>query len=274
MTALQSRLQNDSQLLFTGLKDLTDLHDFRDEPTAAADHFIQVTTRRHEVLRLCRFTNQLAMRDFMTLEAWRTDMPLSAETMEQWLIQAPPGLRDTVRVRSIYDQAFTEDKLGRKIIQAGVDRGEQAAILPEIPMKMQLADTTAVLFALTRTGSEGAGFSRDGPLVAAMRDYFEMLWLRATKWGETAVAPDCPLTPAQCRILLEMERSDIDSKLAHNTGLALPTVRRYKAQIADALSTGRNWFAAGAEAYRRGWLVPRPRQGSDSDRKETRGRIP
>ena len=91
-----------------------------------------------------------------------------------------PRLGGRVRCRSIYDAAAMDDPVARRIIQACAEAGEQARLLPSVPMKMKLADHTTAMLPLTPTGTAGALVIRAPVIITALREYFEMLWERAT----------------------------------------------------------------------------------------------
>ena len=73
-----------------------------------------------------------------------------------------------------------DDPVARRIIQACAEGGEQARLLPEVPMKMKLADHTTAMLPLTPTGTGGALVIRAPVIISALREYFELLWERAT----------------------------------------------------------------------------------------------
>jgi hypothetical protein len=54
-----------------------------------------------------------------------------------------------VRCRSIYDAAVMDDPVGRRVIQTCADAGEQARLLPQVRMKMKLAEVRDLLVART-----------------------------------------------------------------------------------------------------------------------------
>jgi hypothetical protein len=56
----------------------------------------------------------------------------------------------------------------------------QARLLPEVAMKMKLADHSTAMLPLTRTGTAAALVVRAAVIVDALREYFELLWDRAT----------------------------------------------------------------------------------------------
>ena len=73
-----------------------------------------------------------------------------------------------------------DDPVARRVIAACADAGEQARLLPRVPMKMKLADHTTAMLPLTPAGTAGALVIRAPVIIAALREYFEMLWDRAT----------------------------------------------------------------------------------------------
>ena len=85
-----------------------------------------------------------------------------------------------VRCRSIYAAAAMDDPAARQIIQACAEAGEQARLLPSVPMKMKLADTTTAMLPLTPNGTAAALVIRAPVIITALREYFELLWDRAT----------------------------------------------------------------------------------------------
>lgn len=68
--------------------------------------------------------------------------------------------------------------------------GEQARLLQQVPMKMKLADVTTAMLALTPSGTAEALVIRVPVILAALREYFEMLWE-----GATPVTPHRPTVP-------------------------------------------------------------------------------
>jgi DNA-binding NarL/FixJ family response regulator len=91
-------------------------------------------------------------------------------------------------------------------------------------------------------------------IIAALREYFELLWERATPVGAPSVpeAVDRP-TPAQQRVLELMAEGLQDGAIARRAGISDTTVRRHIAVIMRRLGVTSR-FAAGAAAQRRGWI--------------------
>jgi DNA-binding NarL/FixJ family response regulator len=121
-------------------------------------------------------------------------------------------------------------------------------------MKMKLADHTTAMLPLTPAGTSGALVIRAPVIISALREYFELLWERATPLKpQHPAAPGDRLTPAQQAVLELMAKGLQDDKIAQLTGTSTTTVRRHITAIIRRLGvSGR--FAAGAAAQRRGWI--------------------
>jgi DNA-binding NarL/FixJ family response regulator len=91
-------------------------------------------------------------------------------------------------------------------------------------------------------------------IIAALREYFELLWELATPLrASRSAAPGDRLTPAQQTVLELMAEGLHDDAIAHRAGVSTATVRRHITATIDRLGV-RSRFAAGAAAQRRGWI--------------------
>jgi DNA-binding CsgD family transcriptional regulator len=133
-----------------------------------------------------------------------------------------------VRCRSIYAASAMDDPVARRIIGACAEAGEQARLLPAVPMKMKLADHTTALLPLTPTGTAGVLVVRAPVIIAALREYFELLWDRAAPLkAPRAAAPGVRLPPAQQKVLELMAEGLHDDAIARRAGISTTTVRRH-----------------------------------------------
>jgi DNA-binding NarL/FixJ family response regulator len=107
---------------------------------------------------------------------------------------------------------------------------------------------------LTPAGTAGALVIRAPVIITALREYFELLWERATSLtpGRPA-SPGDRLPPAQQKVLELMARGLADDKIARETGISTTTVRRHITAIMNRLGVSSR-FAAGAAAHRKGWI--------------------
>jgi DNA-binding CsgD family transcriptional regulator len=257
---LQSTLSRQQKTLLEGHRKLADV---RSRPAVALDglpeHLVKVITDRDEVLRVTMHMINSAHRDWMTLETHDTEMPLT----DDYSVDDPLAIQQHVRIRSVYDIALTEHPVAARCIERFVAAGEEARILPVVPMKMQLADEAAVLLPLTPTGCAGAILIRAAPITHAMREFFEMLWARATPFG--ASPGRSPLTATERRILQLMAMGKQDSAIATSLEMSESTVRRH---IKLGLKTPSR-FALGLAVGRRGWLASGTSVTSGSPGRET-----
>jgi hypothetical protein len=161
-------------------------------------HLVSVVSDRAEISELSAALMNTARKDWMTLETLGTEMPLTDDFAQPPL----PALTGTVRCRSIYAASAMDAPAARQIIKTCTEAGEQARLLPAVPMKMKLADHTTAMLPLTSAGTAGALVVRAPVIIAALREYFELLWERATPLkASRAAAPGDRLTPAEQAVL-------------------------------------------------------------------------
>jgi len=248
----QHRLARDQDLLLEGSRRLAHAQ-ARFGPGANGrlpEHLVSVVSDRAQISELSASLVNTARQDWMTLENLHTEMPLTEDFAQRPL----PASGGRVRCRSIYDASVMDDPVGRRIIGACAEAGEHARLLPEVPMKMKLADYTTAMLPLTPAGTGGALLVRAPVIIAALREYFEMLWERATPLVPQHGAPpgDRP-TAAQQAVLQLLAEGLHDDAIARRARISTTTVRRHIAAIMERLNVTSR-FAAGAAAQRRGWV--------------------
>jgi DNA-binding CsgD family transcriptional regulator len=248
----QNRLAKGQELLLDGHKRLADAQARfgvgMNGPFPA--HLIALVSDRAQISELSAALASTARKDWMSLENLHTEMPLTADFAQPPL----PAFGGRVRCRSIYQASVMDNPAGRQIVQVSAAGGEQARLLPRVPMKMKLVDYTTAMLPLTATGMAGALVVRAPVIAGALREYFELLWERATPLGpHRRAAPGDRLTPAQQNVLELMARGLPDEVIAHRAGVSVTTVRRHIAAIMRRLGVTSR-FAAGAAAQRRGWI--------------------
>jgi hypothetical protein len=169
----QSQLARGQELLLDGHRRLAGAQARYGVGTSARfpAHLVSVVPDRDEISELSAALMNTARQDWMTLENLRTEMPLTDDFAQPPL----PAFGGRVRCRSIYDAAAMDNPVARRIIQACADAGEQARLLPRVPMKMKLADHGIAMLPLTPSGTAGALVVRAPVIIAALREYFELL---------------------------------------------------------------------------------------------------
>lgn len=164
-------------------------------------------------------------------------------------------------VRGIYASEVLEVPRLNQQLRRMVELGEQARVLPRVPMKLLLVDRREAILPLTASG-EGvrttAAVVRRSSLCDALVELFEANWARATPVfappSAMPAAPDHPELSDADRALLHLLNAGLkDEAIARQLGLSQRTFRRRIADLTVRLgATSR--FQAGAQALRRGWL--------------------
>jgi DNA-binding CsgD family transcriptional regulator len=248
----QSQLARGQELLLDGHRRLATAQASSSLTGRFPEHLVSVVSGWAEISELSASLMNSARQDWVTLENLQTEMPLTEDFAEPPL----PAFEGRVRCRSIYAAAAMEDPVARRIIWACAEAGEQVRLLPKVPMKMKLADFTAAMLPLTPTGTGGALVIKAPVILVALREYFDLLWDRATpllaRPASRKDGADLP-TPAQQKILALMAEGLQDAAIARRAGVSLTTVRRTITAIQNRLGVSSR-FAAGAAAQRRGWI--------------------
>jgi DNA-binding CsgD family transcriptional regulator len=248
----QSRLARDQQLLLSGSRRLADAQARYGVGMNGRfpEHLVSVVSDRAQISELSASLVNTARQDWMTLENLATDMPLTDDFAQPPL----PASRGQVRCRSIYTTGAMDDPVGRRIIQACAEAGEQARLLPEVPMKMKLADHTTAMLPLTPAGTAGALIVKAPVIIAALREYFELSWQRATPLKSPRPMAAADRLPAAQQAVLELMAAGLsDDAIGRQTGMSTTTVRRHIRAMMKRLGVSSR-FAAGAAAQRRGWI--------------------
>ncbi len=250
----QHRLARDQELLLDGQRRLADAQNRfgigMTRSGLSSEHLVAVVCDRKQISDLSASLVNTARKDWMTLENLATDMPLTEDFAQPPL----PVDGGQVRCRSIYAAAAMDDPASRQIIQACVEAGEQARLLPRVSMKMKLADMTTAMLPLTPDGTAAALVIRAPVIITALREYFELLWDRATPLKpDRQVLPADRLPSVQQKVLELMAEGLNDDAIARRLAISTTTVRRHITAIMHRLHVTSR-FAAGAAAQRRGWI--------------------
>ncbi|MBV9450753.1 MAG: response regulator transcription factor [Streptosporangiaceae bacterium] len=214
---------------------------------------VRVLTDKDEILTLSIDLIYSAHKDWMTLENTDTDMPIT----EDFGVRIPPALRGKVCCRGIYDLASVEHPVMARNIERAVAEGEIARVVPKVPMKMKLADQAVALLPFTPTASGGAVLIRGCgiPILAGLKEYYDLKWATGTQTGSRQPPPGCPLTSAEAKVLQLMAQGLTNAAITRRLGISDSTVGRHIDTIMKALDApGKSKFAAGVIAHQRGWL--------------------
>lgn len=243
------RLVADQERLLAGQRRMAETNPWANPAVdESSDRLVRIITDRDEIGNVSRALITAARHDWMTMDNQSVERPMDELTA----VPPPPSFEGHVRCRALYETSCAEHPVGVKTIEIAVEAGEEARLLPRIGMKMKLADEAIAMLPLTPTGMSGALLIRSSVIVAALREYFELLWERATPFG--AANPDSPLTSAQQQVLSMLAEGIPETSIAKRIGVSVSTVRRHTATIREKLGFDHHHFAAGAAAVRRGWI--------------------
>ena len=183
-----------------------------------------------------------------------------ARTEMLWLCKASPvvmpsslnteefrALERGVSYRVIYERALLTEPGGVESAAAGMELGEQARVLPSLPVRLAISDESTVILPLTTTLTPGqeptAAVIHDSSLTHALVALFEQLWDRATPLerrseSDTGHADQSPLRlDPDDRYLLTLLVSGIpDKAIASQMGVSTRTVQRRVSTLMDSMS--------------------------------------
>lgn len=170
-----------------------------------------------------------------------------------------------VSYRVVYDRAALDamapDPLGE--IGGYVAAGEQARLIPSLPLKMSIIDRSVAMVPLmTRQhGLERCLVVHPCSLLDALLHTFDSLWCAAHPLQALTASVDAVVdegspqqcTPADSQILTMLATGLTDESIAHHLGHSHRTIRRRIAALMDRLGAETR-FQAGVAATRRGWI--------------------
>ncbi|MGW0583278.1 helix-turn-helix domain-containing protein [Streptomyces sp. NPDC002920] len=215
---------------------------------ALRQHLRQLqTAARHEMLWFCK--------------AQYVAMP-SGSNREEF-----EALARGVRYRVLYEKAFFDDDGAVDNVVAGVRAGEIARSVPQLPLRLAIADRSVAIFPLVPGGPEGSpdepttALVRDSNLLSALLALFERYWEDAvplnvgdTEAGHPGAAPDsAPLSATRLKLLSLLVTGVADKAIASHMGLSRRTVQRHIQHMMELVGAETRMQLAW-QAARRGWL--------------------
>jgi DNA-binding CsgD family transcriptional regulator len=216
-------------------------------PSGDVDDLVRVVTDRQEIGALSMELVLSAEQDVASLETEhfsRPPDPKSARTLPADLVARG------VRFRNVYSRAVLEDIPGAaEMLRSSIASGWDCRVYPRLPMKMIVVDRRAALLPLGPTGMEGALVVRAPVIVAAVREYFELVWNRAVPApGNRSKGP-----PEQDQVLRLVLTGMTDGAIARHLDISERTVRRHVGALQERLGAT-NRVTLAVAAVRDGWL--------------------
>jgi DNA-binding CsgD family transcriptional regulator/DNA-binding transcriptional ArsR family regulator len=176
--------------------------------------------------------------------------------------------------RAIYTAASFETEGSWEEAQLLVAGGEQARVVPGLPIKLAIADRSVALVSLTLDPTRREAIVTESPsLVKALCDLFEFYWegaipvpsdradIPGQSEGPSELAGGTDARPRSGRAATQEERALLtliaaglkDDVIARQLGMSSRTLRRRSQDLMSELGAS-NRFQAGVQAARRGWV--------------------
>jgi DNA-binding CsgD family transcriptional regulator len=248
VTVLLRRRQEGIERAVAAVTDLT--RDFTDGQTRiGASPLTELIEGRHQLGTTVRALITSAVSEVAVLD---TPPYAAANTIEH---AEQSSLESGVTNRAIYAAEVLEMPELYDNIRKMTAAGEQARVLPEVPLKLLVVDGSRALLPIsTKTdAAESAVLVHPSALATALSALFETLWHNALPLFDGANDVGGPLDASE-RELLGMLASGVkDEAIARRLGLSNRTVSRRVNRLLERLGAA-NRFQAGLQASRRGWL--------------------
>ncbi len=213
----------------------------RSRPGSEAGELVEVITGRDSIAELWR-SLQLGVRE-----------QLRILDREPYVRRSDPKtelavLGRGVAMRVVYESRVLREPERLAEIQTFVQAGEQARVLPELPLKLALVDDRWALLPVS-AGSElqSVLLVRPSSLLDALFGLFELYWSHAMRMP----TPDSGAAPEdRHRQLLTLLAAGLtDESIARQMGVSPRTVQRWVRELMDRFGA-RTRFQAGIQAAR------------------------
>lgn len=160
-------------------------------------------------------------------------------------------MAEGLRYRTVYHQAVYDDPGLFASMTRMVERGEDARVLADLPVKLMIGDDHTALLVPEpdRVGVEESLVVHAGGLLAAFAGLFETLWTL----GIPVSGDRAPLSEQDRKIVALMAAGVTDDAIARRLALSRRTVSRRIGALLDRLGATTR-FQAGVQAAHRGWL--------------------
>ncbi|MGW3287742.1 response regulator transcription factor [Streptomyces sp. NPDC001002] len=155
--------------------------------------------------------------------------------------------------RGIYAATALEDPNALSRAWNMVELGEQARVLPSVPLKLLVVDGRRALLPLTSSAAGGycAVVVWHSAVTEALQKLFELAWQQATPLGRPAGNGE--LSEDEQALTRLLAAGLKDEAVARHLGISLRTLRRRVSDLQERLGAASR-FQLGLRAAQRGWL--------------------
>ncbi|MFE2068738.1 response regulator transcription factor [Streptomyces sp. NPDC059467] len=155
--------------------------------------------------------------------------------------------------RGLYAASALEDPNALSRAWKMVELGEQARVLPSVPLKLLVVDGRRAMLPLTSSAAGGycAVVVWHSAVTEALQKLFELAWQQATPLGRPEGNGE--LTEDEQTLTRLLAAGMKDEAVARHLGVSLRTLRRRVSDLQERLGAASR-FQLGLRAAQRGWL--------------------
>ncbi|MFE3036356.1 LuxR C-terminal-related transcriptional regulator [Streptomyces canus] len=155
--------------------------------------------------------------------------------------------------RGIYSATGLEDPKALSRAFRMVELGEQARVLPSVPLKLLVVDGCRALLPLTASAAGGycAVVVWHSAVTEALQKLFELAWQQAAPLGQAV--DDGGLSESERTLTRLLAAGMKDEAVARHLGVSLRTLRRRVSELQERLGAASR-FQLGMRASQRGWV--------------------
>jgi DNA-binding NarL/FixJ family response regulator len=155
--------------------------------------------------------------------------------------------------RGIYSATGLEDPKTLSRAFRMVELGEQARVLPSVPLKLLVVDGCRALLPLTASSAGGycAVVVWHSAVTEALQKLFELAWQQAAPLGQAV--DDGELSESERTLTRLLAAGMKDEAVARHLGVSLRTLRRRVSELQERLGAASR-FQLGMRASQRGWV--------------------
>lgn len=160
-----------------------------------------------------------------------------------------------VHTRAIYAVAALEVPGYYDTVRAMIAAGEQARVVPTVPLKLVVVDSRRALLPLAVHDGvvRSAILVHPSALAEALAALFESVWATGLPIPGEPIVDDDPLDPEERELLDLLNAGVKDEAIARRLGVSPRTLSRRVTRLLERLGAATR-FQAGLQASRRGWL--------------------
>ncbi len=159
--------------------------------------------------------------------------------------------------QTLYDARIFNYSNHLQRARIAIEAGEEARVLPEVPIKLVLVDDELAFLVLLDSAEQREPtviLVYESALLDSLSELYNLLWERGTRMPSGDLPQAGEELPDDMRLLVALMASGLkDEAIAQEMGIAARTVRR-KVQDLYAQLGVRNRFQAGLAVKSRGWV--------------------